>query len=156
MTEANGQPAKPVTVFKSYRAESQSDWGRDVPKGRHLSDDDVRLGALLRIADALKESGVLRIKFSQMPEFRRRKGVLQRLAFTRQFLQDFPLEGGLAVQVEHRLKPLARVPAATQHFEVSPLPGRRVGGCADVPLAGHYAGDGVDHSADGMFAEATE
>ncbi|CAJ0682053.1 hypothetical protein R82526_01543 [Ralstonia mannitolilytica] len=39
-------------MFKSYRNESRSNYGRHVDEGANLSNDDLKVGAILRIADA--------------------------------------------------------------------------------------------------------
>lgn len=38
--------------FKNYRDESRLRWGRTVSEDTHLSGEDIRQGAILRIADA--------------------------------------------------------------------------------------------------------
>jgi septal ring factor EnvC (AmiA/AmiB activator) len=40
--------------FKSYREESRREWGRDL-QTRNLTDDEVKVGALLRVADAIEK-----------------------------------------------------------------------------------------------------
>lgn len=37
---------------KSLKKESRMDWGREIPANQVLSDDDIKLGVILRIADA--------------------------------------------------------------------------------------------------------
>lgn len=39
-------------VFKPYRDESRKNWGRTLPQNQTISEDDIKLGAILRIADA--------------------------------------------------------------------------------------------------------
>ena len=39
-------------AFKRYREESRSNWGRYVAEGENLDRDAIKLGAILRIADA--------------------------------------------------------------------------------------------------------
>lgn len=39
-------------VRKSFKQHSRSDWGQTLPEGTPLSFDQIKLGALLRIADA--------------------------------------------------------------------------------------------------------
>lgn len=41
-----------MSTFKSYREESRANWGRNVEAGAQISNEDVRSGCLLRIADA--------------------------------------------------------------------------------------------------------
>ena len=38
--------------FKSYREESRANWGRTLCDEQHPSNEEVQLGAILRIADA--------------------------------------------------------------------------------------------------------
>lgn len=39
-------------AFKSYKKESRSDWGAELPEDQKLSMDQIQLGCILRIADA--------------------------------------------------------------------------------------------------------
>jgi hypothetical protein len=41
-----------ATIFKSYRKESKIDWGTDKPINESLNNEQLKLGAILRIADA--------------------------------------------------------------------------------------------------------
>lgn len=40
--------------FKSYKEESRTNWGRTLCEKQFLSDEDLKLGALFRIADAIE------------------------------------------------------------------------------------------------------
>jgi hypothetical protein len=42
-------------VFKSYKKESRSDWGSTVDENVVLDRDQLKLGAVLRIADSLEK-----------------------------------------------------------------------------------------------------
>ena len=44
-----------ATEFKNYRDESRVNWGRNVEAGQTLNRDDLKFGALLRIADATEK-----------------------------------------------------------------------------------------------------
>lgn len=39
-------------IFKNYRTETKKQWGRDMEQDEPLDQEQIRLGALLRIADA--------------------------------------------------------------------------------------------------------
>lgn len=44
-----------MSTFKSYRKESRCDYGRTIPDGTFLTDEQLKLGATLRIADAVEK-----------------------------------------------------------------------------------------------------
>ena len=41
--------------FKSYRKESKIDWGRDLQTNENICQEQILLGAVLRIADAMEK-----------------------------------------------------------------------------------------------------
>jgi hypothetical protein len=42
-------------TFKRYRDESRKEYGRELDEGRGITDDQLKIGALLRIADATEK-----------------------------------------------------------------------------------------------------
>jgi hypothetical protein len=41
--------------FKSYKEESRKNWGEDIPDNNTFCIDQIRVGAILRIADSLEK-----------------------------------------------------------------------------------------------------
>lgn len=54
-----------MSTFKNYREESRAIWGQKMEEGKTLDREQIQLGAILRIADALE-------KFAENFDFLRR------------------------------------------------------------------------------------
>lgn len=47
-----------MTTIKSYKSISKTDWGSQIKEGQHPTQEQITLGAILRIADATEAMAI--------------------------------------------------------------------------------------------------